>query len=134
MSIAAIEGSTAQCLNYEPTKVTITGWVFERADWGPPNYGEDPAHDSRERHDYVRLDKPICVVGSSHSDLDDQTETGVKLMELSWDPKGVPFPPAIGRRVVLRGTLFHGFDAHHHTPVLLWVTAVDPSAAHRRSN
>jgi hypothetical protein len=31
--------------------------------YGPPNYGEDPAHDAKEIYWYLELDDPICVNG-----------------------------------------------------------------------
>ena len=127
---AVIEGAAARCLHYEPTEVAVTGFVFERDDWGPPNYGEDPAHDSHERHDYVRLDRPLCVIGDSASNLNSATENNLKLLQLTWSqPKR---PSSIGRHVLLRGKLFHGFSGHHHTRVLLWVDAAEPlPLAHR---
>jgi hypothetical protein len=134
--IALTDSSIASdhCFQYGPAKVAVKGWIFERTDWGPPNYGDDPAHDSRERHDYIRLDKTLCVIGNPRSDSYDQTERNVKLMELAWQPEKMPFPPTIGRHASLCGTLFHGFDGHHHTRVLLSVTAVGPMGSQRKSN
>jgi len=126
--LAPAVGSATQCFKYQPAKVSVSGTVFERSDWGPPSYGEDPAHDRRERHDYIRLDKPLCVAVDPRSDLnsvtDSVTERNVRLMELSWD-RG-PFPNAVGRRVLLSGGLFHAFTGHHHTRVLLMVSRVEP--------
>jgi len=134
--IATTESSTASdhCLQYEPSKVAVTGSIFERTDWGPPNYGEDPTHDTRERHDYIRLETTLCVIGNTRSDSYDQTERNVKFMELAWDPEKMPFPRVVGRHAVLHGTLFHGFDGHHHTRVLLSVTAVEPLEGPRKAN
>ena len=117
--------SATHCLKYMPAEVTVVGRVYEQTDWGPPNYGEDPAHDSRERHDYIHLDKPLCVAGSQYSDLNDIPERNVLIMELTWDTEKKLLANAVGRRVLLRGGLFHGFNGHHHTRVLLMVSHLE---------
>jgi hypothetical protein len=124
--IAPQAASAAGCLKYMPAKATVVGRVYERTDWGPPNYGEDTTHDSRERHLYVRLKKPLCVAADRHSNSNDPAEEKVQIMELTWDPKKVPVPATVGRWVLLNGGLFHGDNGHHHTRVLLMVSSVKP--------
>jgi len=120
--LAPTAALAARCLQYEPAKVAVSGVVFARTDWGPPGYGEDPAHDERERHLYVRLDRSLCVLRSYRDDPDDQTERNVRVMELTWAFGA--FPKVQDRHVLMRGHLFHGYDGHHHTRVLLWVDRV----------
>ena len=62
----AAEG--ADCLNYGPAVATLTGKITARTTFGPPNYGEDPAHDRREKYWYLNLDAPICVNGNGLDD------------------------------------------------------------------
>jgi hypothetical protein len=118
--LASPATASGHCFKYAQANVAVIGKVVERTDWGPPNYGEDPAHDSRERHNYVLLEQPLCVDG----DFDDPAERDVRTMELAWDPDKEPFPAAVGRRVRLNGFLFHAISGHHHTRVLLMVRSV----------
>jgi hypothetical protein len=122
--LASAAGSAAHCLRYLPSKVSVTGTVFERTDWGPPNYREDPAHDRPEPHDYIRLDTPLCVFGVPGDAPDDITEKNVSIMELAWDSEEWPIPNVVGRHVLLTGGLFHAISGHHHTRVLLMVSRV----------
>lgn len=122
--LASAAGSAVPCFRYEPAKVSVSGTVFERTDWGPPNYGEDPAHDRREPHDYIRLDKPLCVFGVPGDAPDDITENNVSIVELARDSEEWPIPNAVGRHVLLTGGLFHAISGHHHTRVLLMVSRV----------
>src|SRR5689334_11373468 len=68
----------AGCYQYEPGQVTVRGRIFLRTDFGPPGYGEDPAHDSREGHIYIKLDKELCVEDSA----DGEAESNVKIMQM----------------------------------------------------
>ena len=109
----------AHCFKYEPALVTISGTISVREDYGPPNYGEDPAHDSRESHLYIALDNPLCVDAGDESGPNAEAESNVKSMEMVYFK---PFQNRwLGRQVLVEGTLFHAFSGHHHTPVLIRV-------------
>ncbi len=125
--IAASPATAAECARYEPAVVTVTGKIFVREDYGPPGYGEDPAHDSKERHLYIALDKPLCVAAGK--DADNRAERNVKSMEMVYGDYRFQ-KKWLGPRVSVSGTLFHGFNAHHHTRVLITVseTHVLPAA------
>src|SRR5258705_13599459 len=43
-------------LRYELDKVTLVGTIVSRTFYGPPNYGEDPKIDSKERQYILLLD------------------------------------------------------------------------------
>ena len=51
----------ASCLHYGGSLVTLSGKVQLQTFFGPPNYGENPATDSREIQAILLLEKPICV-------------------------------------------------------------------------
>jgi hypothetical protein len=105
----------AKCMKYGPT-VVVTGRIVARTNYGPPNYGEDPAHDSKEKQLYVKLAAPICVDARD----DEQAVAGVRLIQLiyccefrrDW----------IGKRMSVRGTLLPWETGHHHTPVLIEIS------------
>lgn len=105
----------ARCYQYEPATVTVTGLIFLRTDFGPPNYGEDPAHDSRERHIYIRLDKRLCV----EADVEGEAEANVRVMQMVYMIH-LPFKLEwVGKHVSVTGTLLHGHTGHHWTKVLI---------------
>jgi hypothetical protein len=105
----------AACLQYEPAKVTLVGVVRTRVDFGPPNYGENPKTDSKEKHLYLHLDKAVCV----DADGDREAAKNVKLMEMVYFVK-LPFRHEwLDKHVSVTGTLFGWQTAHHHTPVLI---------------
>jgi hypothetical protein len=118
-ALALLSGSRAEarshCVQYDPAQVTIRGRIFLRTDFGPPNYGEDPSTDSRERHIYIRLDKVLCV----DEDAEGEAERGVHVMQMAYMIHQ-PFRRAwVGKHVSVRGTLFHSFTGHHWTKVLI---------------
>jgi len=109
--------SNAACLKYP--RATLTGTIFKRTDFGPPNYGEDPKTDSREEHLYLKLDRPVCVDAARPNDDLNVAETNITKMQMVYFPRERFQSVWIGRRVTVTGALFHSFSAHHWTPVLI---------------
>lgn len=88
-------------------------------EYGPPNYGEDPAHDAKEVYWYLDLDKPICVAGKNEDSPEVEGETGIRQLQIGYThgyPRGHHW---IDHRVSITGTLFHASSGHHHTKVLI---------------
>ena len=122
----AVEPS-AGCLSFDDRSVTLSGTAFSRIYFGPPGYGETPAQDTRERALLLLLDAPICVKASPHPELDNNSaESHVILVQLA----AVHIRPEVlwkadGRRVSVRGSLYHALTGHHRTPVLLDVYSAE---------
>ncbi|MGY3265284.1 DUF4431 domain-containing protein [Lysobacter sp. HA35] len=110
----------AECLPYGPTVVKLSGTLSTRTFYGPPNYGEDPLTDSRERQVLLRLDAPICTTTSP--DGDDVAEKDQREVTLTF--ADLDLRPYIGKHVRIEGTLFHAITAHHHTSVLIDINAL----------
>ena len=113
----------ADCLKYEPSKVTLTGIIHKRIDPGPPGYGENPKTDSKEEHLYLHLDHAVCV----EADLSGENEAvaKTKMMEMVYFVKQ-PFQHGwLNQHVSVTGTLFHAITGHHWTPAL-----ITPSETH----
>jgi hypothetical protein len=124
IAYALVSPVRANCLKYEPEKVTLAGVISERVDFGPPGYGEDPKHDSKEPHLYLKLDKTVCLSAKPGDDLNGG-EYGVKQMQMVYFIH-LKFRKAwLGKHVSVTGTLFHGITGHHHTAVL-----ITPSGTH----
>ena len=121
---AAYAGSS--CLSYEPAVVTIKGKLTAKVFYGPPNYGEEPATDSRETAYLLKLTTSICVSGDPSSDVNSESEQGVRVVQLG--PGGTVTWKAlshlVGRNVEVSGTLFHAVTGHHRTEVVMNVSRV----------
>lgn len=123
--------AAAACLRYGPDTVAITGRLTRHLFYGAPGFREDPVHDEREPGFYLHLARPVCAVAGSR-DTGDEARRGVRRVQLVLDSAGyVRLRPFLGRRVILRGTLFGAFTGHHHAPLLLDVlTPVQPENTH----
>ena len=56
-------------MRYEPDTVRLTGRIERHMYYGPPNFGEDPAHDEKEVGFYLGLAAPICAEGGQDPEL-----------------------------------------------------------------
>jgi hypothetical protein len=61
--LAAQPAVRSSCLRHEPDTVRLTGRLERHMYYGPPNVGEDPAHDEQEVGFYLGLAAPICAKG-----------------------------------------------------------------------
>ena len=120
LAILLMLGGSAQalgCEKYDTPGVTLTGTVKIKTFYGPPNYGEQPATDSKEQQAILLLSKPLCTLESK----DDQAEKDE--MEVTLVPMGnVDFDRYANKSIKVSGSLFHAFTAHHNTTLLLEVT------------
>jgi len=122
LCLASSWSRAAPCLHYEGEPLTLTGKLTLQTFYGPPNYGENPETDSRETQAILLLAKPICVNDSPSTD--DAAEKNQRKVTLV-PPVGVDFGLYKGKKVTLRGTLFHANSGHHHTPVLMQVKTIE---------
>ena len=125
-TIAEGADPTGPCLRYDDSTVTLSGTVFSRIYFGPPNYGEHPESDAREGAWLLLLDAPICVTGSSHPEVDNNSpESNQILIHLAAVHVDLTsLQRAGGKRATVRGSLFHALTGHHRTPVLMDVYEV----------
>ena len=120
--IAAAPARAGECLPYEPASVTITGVVTLAQGFGPPGFGEDPAHDAKETYAKLTLDKPVCVNGGK--DLSDEDVASIEAFQLvSRDGKSFD-RKLLGKRVSVTGTLFHRVSGGN-TEVMVMVTKAE---------
>jgi hypothetical protein len=109
--------SAAECEKYKVLTTRLSGAIHIETFFGPPNYGESPETDSKEQQAILRLIKPLCTVASE----DDSAERDQ--VEVTLAPMGeINLQAFVGKRVMVSGSLFHGFTAHHHTPVLIAIS------------
>jgi hypothetical protein len=118
----ARSGMAAGCLPYEPATVTVTGKGQMALGYGPPGFGEDPAHDAKERYVLFTVDHPFCVSGGK-PDLIDEDVASVRRMQLVFEAGQHFDAQLIGQVVAVSGQLFHRISGGH-TDVMIKVAAV----------
>lgn len=114
-------------LTYEPTVVELKGKLITKTFYGPPNYGENPDTDSKEEFAILVLSKPVNVRGNADPDAGYERTTVKHLREMQL-VLTMPHKELIGKKVIVKGTLFHAFTGHHHTDVLMFVQSISPAA------
>lgn len=112
-------------LSYQPTVVELKGKLSVRLYYGPPNYGENPDTDAKEALPILILSKPVSVRGNPDpkAGFDRQSVEDIREIQLVLT---MPHKEFIGKTVLVKGTLFHAFTAHHHTDVLMDVRSIKP--------
>lgn len=110
--LVALPGTRA--LAAAPSYVTETQTVELAGTFGI-DVGLD-ANDVKEHYYFIRLDHPITVWDNVYH----LKETNVVKIELA-----PAFNESLhnykGKRVRVKGSLFHSFTAHHHTRILMYV-------------
>lgn len=109
----------AACHDLDQDGQELTGLVFLRTYYGPPNYGEDPESDALETQMFLALDRPLCV--------NDQQTPGDPSLPAQDIVTVVPHrsmraDDLVGRRVTLKGSLFKAQTGHHRTEILIQVS------------
>ncbi|MBI1212280.1 MAG: hypothetical protein GC190_12510 [Alphaproteobacteria bacterium] len=112
-------------------QVTLSGRVVERWAWGPPGFGEDPAHDRRWRATFLRLDRPTKIAVERFLGEEEKPPT-LTLREIQL--RGVIESDLtlhrhfLGRHVVVRGGLWRASIAADVGDVLVYVKSVRSSS------
>lgn len=108
--------AAAACFKYAPQEVTVSGKVFLKTFFGPPNFGENPKTDSKLTQALLQLDQSLCTVATA--DGFNEAERDQKIITLVPGDK-MHLSQFKGKQVSVRGTLFHAMTAYHNTPVLI---------------
>jgi hypothetical protein len=103
-----VAGTMQGCLNYEPAEVALEG-----------------ASDQKEVVWILRLAKPVCVKADEGSDFNVERSRVTDVQLVLEADMFAKYRGLLGKRVRAMGTLFGEHTAHHFTPILLDVTAVD---------
>jgi len=112
---------------FSPAESILEGIIEKQTFAGPPNYENINKGDLKETGWFLKLKKPINVLPSANSiGNDTEAEFDVKVIHLTWSEnnKVIGSKIKVGKRVKLKGTLFHQFNGHHHARVLLDVVDV----------
>jgi hypothetical protein len=116
--------STRRILAYAPTEVRLVGIVRVESRYGPPNFGEDPDHDSKLRIPVLVLDGPIDVRADPADELNRDSADGVAEVQIISGQRVPNLLPCEGVRVAAVGTLETGILPSNFTKVVLYATAI----------
>jgi hypothetical protein len=111
-------------VSYQPAVVELKGTLTLRRYYGPPNYGENPKTDTKEAMFILILSQPVNVRGNPDpkAGFDRQSVKNIRRIQLVIT---MPYKEFIGKKVLVKGTLFHAFTGHHHTKVLMEVQSIE---------
>ncbi|HEU4712465.1 MAG TPA: DUF4431 domain-containing protein [Pyrinomonadaceae bacterium] len=130
VAICSLETSaqTKRWLSYEPAIVELEGRLVIQNEWGPPNFGEEPLTDRKEKVPVIVLAKAINVRGTPGDMLNATSVEGTRRVQLVFPYTRIPYKQLIGQKIVVKGSLFHAHTGHHYTPVLIWVRTLSPAS------
>ena len=107
---------------YEPAVVELEGRLTIKTFFGPPNFGEDPKTDSKEETRILVLDEPINVRAKIETDpISGPSVENVRELQVVFDG---PLRELVGKKIIVKGMLFHAFTGHHFTDVLIKVESI----------
>ena len=116
--------SAERIFYYEPEISVLAGQVDAKTVWGPPNYGENPATDTKLVIFTVTLEKPIVVKAVSDNSANMTSYKNLRVLQLTYVHSNVTLEKYVGRYCTLTGKLFEGVVGHHFTDVLMAVDSV----------
>lgn len=136
MCAGACRAQTA--LSYEPAVVKLTGKISKVTLPGEPNFESIKKGDRPEVCYFLTLAKPVAVKGSPKDEIN-VTENRVSDFQLAATKETVARFKQLEQlakrhaRATLSGTLFHAHTGHHHTAVLMDVSAIKEEGRMRSS-
>jgi hypothetical protein len=124
LSLGAAQSGAAPCTKLDAPGRYV-GKIVATTFFGPPNFGEDPAHDQREVYPVLVLDQPLylCAALDRTEERDAHLVRRMQLI-IQVRPYGADWN---GKHVSVQGKLFLAETGHHHTPVVLDSTEVAPA-------
>jgi hypothetical protein len=110
---------------YESAIISVDGVLETHIFPGRPNYEDIAQGDEPEKCFYLRLDEVISnVIPDPKETYSWTVEHNIGIMQLSMSTKRSGFFKD-GDHVRLTGSLYQGFNAHHHTRVLISVDKIE---------
>lgn len=110
-----------QWYRYEPSESRIRGRLELVRRFGPPNYGESPASDTKDTVPILVLSTSISICADTLSDLNNESLERVDSVQLLGQ---VGFRRYTGKEVLVTGRLSRGVAGRHFYDALLQVSRV----------
>jgi hypothetical protein len=108
-------------LSYEPEVVEIEGRLMVQRKYGPPNFGENPRTDSKVRVPLLVLSEVVNIRGDPRDAVNSEVRAVRRIQLVFFDTSYKKF---IGKRVLVKGTLFHANTGGHYTDVVMSVRSI----------
>ncbi len=103
---------------YEPSIMSLNGVLVSPK-------GEDP-NGRIVQYYAIEMQAPINVKGDKSDPINSETVNNLTLVQLTGESTLInKIKNNMGRRVILKGTLYHSHTGHHHTSVLMTVQSVN---------
>ena len=112
-------------LHYEPAQAQLTGRIEAETDYGPPGFGRTPDEDERLTAIVLALDTPITIAADPASDINTETFSGVRRIQLMRNDRNMDAALA-GRRVRVTGRFFTPTTGQWAAPVAMRVERIEP--------
>ena len=115
------------CLNYELQKVQLEGILYQKSFPGPPNYEDIKKGDKEEVYWLIKTTKKFCVNDTKDNwtvKLVNQSEVQLIIMDPVFDLYETK-KSLLGKKVMVKGTLFPQMSGHHKTEVLITVESLE---------
>lgn len=129
LNASSESNANSTCLAYEPIIVTLNGTTYLHHAYGPPSYGENPEQDRKLTYVVLKLEKPICVLGSAEQQTE-QVNTpafSVENVQLVYVADKHFDKSLLNKAMRVTGQLFHGISGEHYTNVLMSVSHIEQS-------
>jgi hypothetical protein len=115
----------ADCLEYEPTTVKLSGKVLREVCPGLPNFESVERGDEKCIVWFLNLDKPLCVKGGENDPINIPV-SNIKRVQLVLNSTQYKiYRTMVNNNVIVTGQLFHSYTGHHYAEVLLIVKTIE---------
>lgn len=114
-------------LSYDPAVVELEGRLTVQRRYGPPNFGEQPKTDAKVKVPIIVLKNPVNVRGTPGAAPNDVDVKRIKRIQLIFEPGQMNYAALVGKKIVVKGKLFHAHTGHHYTDVVMSVVSIEPA-------
>ena len=116
-----------RCWSYSPAEVKLDGTITSKTFPAKPAFESTESSIEPERVWILVLSAPTCTNEQKADGQTQDAEAIVTEMQLLLDQTAYDiYQPLLDKTVTVTGTLIHSFTEHHHTPVMLSVSTIEP--------
>jgi len=116
----------AQCFEYEPKVVSLSGTLVRETLPGRQNYESVASGDAPETIWVLKLKAPICVLAANDINVREDSETEIQLVLEHGQYDN--YRRLLGQAVTITGKLFHSHTGHHRKRLLLTTNEIKKNA------
>jgi len=119
-------GGSNEIYYYDQEAISLTGKIETQTFPGPPNYESIKNGDSIEKCWFLKLEKPIDVLSISKEEKNrDDPAFNVRIVQLAIQNDLLWDKIKKGKKVRVKGTLYHRQNGHHHSKVLIHTSGLE---------